>query len=46
VHNVRGGIPSIAICIPTRYIHSTVGVASEDDVESELKLVSKMMEEL
>ena len=27
VYNLRGGIPSIAICIPTRYIHSTVGVA-------------------
>jgi putative aminopeptidase FrvX len=46
VHNMKGGIPSLAICIPTRYIHSTVGVASEDDVTSCVKLLKAVMEEL
>lgn len=32
VHNIRGGIPSIAVGMATRYIHSTVGVAHEDDI--------------
>jgi len=39
VHNLRGGIPSIAIGVATRYIHSTVGVAHETDVESSVKLL-------
>ena len=46
VHNIRGGIPSIGICIPTRYIHSTVAVAHEDDVENEIKLLRNMISEL
>lgn len=46
VHNIRGGIPSIAICVPTRYIHSTVGVASEDDVESQVRLMKMLVGEL
>lgn len=40
VFNVREGIPSIAICVPTRYIHSGVGVASEKDVENAIELLS------
>jgi len=46
VHNVRGGIASIAICIPTRYIHSCVGVAHEDDIEDEIALARRIMREL
>ena len=43
VNNQKGGIPSIAVCIPTRYIHSTVGVAHIDDVENEVKLVKHLI---
>ena len=46
VHNIKGGIPSIGICIPTRYIHSTVAVAHEDDIENDIKLLKKVCEEL
>jgi len=46
VHNMKGGIPSIGICMPTRYIHSTVGVASSEDVELELKLLKKVITSL
>ncbi len=43
VHNLRGGIPSIAIGVPTRYIHSTVGVAHEDDIASGIRLLKGIM---
>jgi putative aminopeptidase FrvX len=39
VHVVREGIPSIAVCVPTRYIHSGVGVASEKDVKNAIELL-------
>ena len=39
VYNVRGGIPSIAICVPARYIHSNVGVCSLKDIESTCRLL-------
>ncbi|MDD5096300.1 MAG: M42 family metallopeptidase [Candidatus ainarchaeum sp.] len=45
VHNVKSGIPSIAVCIPTRYIHSTVSVAHEDDVWAETMLLKGMLKE-
>lgn len=41
VYSVRGGIPSIAIGIPTRYIHSNVSVCSEKDIEKTLELMEK-----
>ena len=43
VHNVKGGIPSMALCVPTRYIHSSVGVAHVDDIEASIKLLKKMV---
>ncbi len=39
VHNVREGIPSVAVCVPTRYIHSGVGVASAKDVKNTIELL-------
>jgi endoglucanase len=42
VHNLKAGIPSIGICVPARYIHSTVGVVHEDDIEKEIKLLKKV----
>jgi endoglucanase len=46
VHNILGGIASIGICVPTRYIHSTVAVAHEDDIETDIRLLKKLTEEL
>lgn len=46
VYNVKGGIPSIAICVPTRYIHSNVSVASKKDVDICLKLLERIAKEL
>ncbi len=46
VYNVRGGVPSIAVCAPARYIHSTVGVGHEDDIENGIKLLRRLVKEL
>lgn len=43
VYNVKGGIPSIAICVPTRYIHSTVSVASESDVKATTEFLKDLI---
>lgn len=42
VYNVNGGIPSIAIGVPTRYIHSNVGVVAGKDIEKTIELVVKL----
>ncbi len=46
VYNVRGGIPSIAVCVPSRYIHSNVSVCGLDDIDITVKLVEKLGNEL
>ncbi|MEM4366991.1 MAG: M42 family metallopeptidase [Candidatus Anstonellales archaeon] len=45
-HNVRAGVEAIAICVPTRYIHSVVALADKGDVEETIKLVKKVMASL
>ena len=44
VHNLKGGIPSIALCVPTRYMHSTVGVANTDDIEKCIALLNRVIQ--
>ena len=46
VYGERGGIPSIAICVPTRYIHSNVAVCSLDDIEKTADYLAKLVDEL
>jgi endoglucanase len=46
VYGERGGIPSIAICVPTRYIHSNVAVCAVDDIEKTANYLVKLVEEL
>ena len=46
VYGERGGIPSIAVCVPTRYIHSNVAVCSVDDIEKTANYLVKLIEEL
>jgi endoglucanase len=46
VYPVRGGIPSIAINVPARYIHSNVSICSIKDIESTTKLVIALGEGL
>ncbi len=46
VFNVREGIPSISVCVPTRYIHSGVGVASEKDVGNAIELLAAALKSM
>ncbi len=39
VYPVRGGIPSIAVNVPARYIHSNVSICAVKDIEQTTKLV-------
>ncbi len=38
VHNIKEGVPSISISVPTRYIHSSAAVASVKDIDSSIQL--------
>jgi tetrahedral aminopeptidase len=46
VYGERGGIPSIAICVPTRYIHSNVAVCAIDDIEKTTAYLAKLVDAL
>ncbi len=40
----KGGIPSAAVSIPSRYIHSASEIIDMDDVEAAVKLIVKFLE--
>lgn len=44
IHLTKEGIPSGVISIPTRYVHSTVEMASKDDIMNSIKLLVKLLE--
>ena len=39
IHKSNGGIKTASVSVPTRYLHSPVGVASKSDIEAVKKLV-------
>ena len=39
IHLTKEGIPTGVLSVPTRYIHTTVSVASMEDVENTIKLI-------
>jgi len=43
IHMSRAGCPSIVISVPTRHIHSHVGILSFDDVENAIKLTLELV---
>ena len=43
VYGVKTGIPSVAVGIPTRYIHSGVGIVSTKDIDLTVKLLSSCL---
>ena len=43
IHLSREGIPTIAISVPCRYIHSTASVLAEKDIEDTLRLVDLIL---
>jgi len=46
VYRVRSGIPSIAVCVPTRYIHSNVSTVSLKDIDYTVKLLDKFIKQV
>ena len=46
IHLTKEGIPTGVLSVPTRYIHTTVSVASLDDVENTIELIVKAIESL
>jgi endoglucanase len=43
IHMSRAGCPSIVISVPTRHIHSHVGILSFEDVENAIKLTLELI---
>ncbi len=46
IHTTRGGVKTIAVSLPCRYIHSPSGVADVRDIESSYKLVKEMLQRI
>lgn len=46
IHLTREGIPTGVLSVPTRYIHTTVSVASMKDIESTIELIVKAIDSL
>ena len=46
IHIVKEGVPSVAVAVPTRYIHSPVSLLSLRDYESTTALMSKTLPKL
>ena len=46
IHLSGNGVPSLAICIPTRYIHSHAGILHRDDYENTVKLIIEVIKKL
>lgn len=40
IHTSKSGVPSGVLSIPTRYVHSTVEMASREDIESTIDLLT------
>ncbi|MCK9150636.1 M42 family metallopeptidase [Methanobacterium alcaliphilum] len=46
IHLTREGIPSGVVSVPTRYIHTTVSIASMEDIEETINLLVNALENL
>lgn len=46
IHLSGTGVPSLAVCIPTRYIHSHAGILHRDDFENTVKLLVEVIKRL
>ncbi|HLR34400.1 MAG TPA: M42 family metallopeptidase [Tissierellales bacterium] len=44
IHLTREGIPSGVISIPTRYVHSTIEMASKNDIVNSIRLLTNLLE--
>lgn len=46
IHMTANGAPSIALCLPVRYLHSHTSIVHEDDYDSMVKLVTILIQKL
>lgn len=46
IHLTKCGAPSIAVCLPCRYLHSHTSIIHEDDYSNAVKLVTEMVKRL
>ncbi len=43
IHLTRSGVPSIALCVPVRYLHSHTSIMHEDDYNALVDLIEQMV---
>ena len=46
IHRARGGVPSVTIAVPCRYIHAPVSLTRRSDIEHTAQLVRAVLERL
>lgn len=46
IHLTAGGVPALAICIATRYIHTHAAILHRDDYENAVKLLVEVIKKL
>jgi endoglucanase len=46
IHTVKAGCPSIVLGVPTRHIHSHVGLISIEDIDNCIRLVTEVVKRL
>lgn len=46
IHVTAGGVPSLAISIATRYIHTHAAILHRDDFENAVKLLTEVIKRL
>lgn len=46
IHLTRAGAPSIALCLPVRYLHSHTSIVHEEDYENLVKLIVALLKRL
>lgn len=46
IHLSRSGVPSIALCLPVRYLHSHTSIVHQDDYNNLVKLIQHLIEAL
>lgn len=46
IHLTHSGVPSVALCLPVRYLHSHASIVHEDDYNNLVKLITILVKKL
>lgn len=46
IHLFGRGVPTVALCVPTRYIHSHAAIIHRDDLENTIRLLDALVQSL